>query len=242
MRLWHILVLVLVGASLTSYADVHSVRPGTKPARDVHESGFLGADAALLRKGGEGELVYKKPDVDWSSYDKMLLDPVTFWRPPGEATGISAQDAQTLINYFTHLIYEQFSKEIQMVNHPEPNTMRVKVAIVKATQSHAALDMVSTVVPALRAVSALKNLVTGKPTFVGQAEIEVKVTDAMSGELLAEAVADRVGNKTLDADHLHSWGDVEEAMRFWTVHAAYNLCELQDKPNCVEPADASLLP
>ncbi len=66
MKMWHILVLVLVGVSLTSYADVHSVRPGTKPARDVHESGFLGADAALLRKGGEDEapLVYKKPDVD----------------------------------------------------------------------------------------------------------------------------------------------------------------------------------
>ena len=38
--------------------------------------------------------------------------------------------------------------------------------------------MVSTVVPTLHALSSLDKLATGKPAFVGEAQIEVKVTDA----------------------------------------------------------------
>ena len=50
----------------------------TRSFRKVEESGFLGAEAAKLEKGSKDEpaLVYLKPDVDWSAYDKMLLDPV----------------------------------------------------------------------------------------------------------------------------------------------------------------------
>ena len=69
-----------------------------------------------------------------------------------------------------------------------------------------------------------KMALDGKPAFVGEAAIAVKITDAMTGELLAAAVADRVGGKQLDAAHLKSWGDVDAAMQFWAQHAAYNLC------------------
>lgn len=211
----------------------------TKPARDVQPSGFLGADASLLRKGGEGEapLMYRKMNVNWASYNKILLDPVTFWNAPGEdRSGISSSDKQMLVNYFHQLIYNALSKDFRMVPMPEPNTLRVKVAISKAEQSHVVLDVVSTVVPQLRVLSGLKNLVTGKPAFVGEAQIEYKITDAATGTLLAEGAADRVGGKTLNAEHFKSWGDVEEAFQFWVTHAVYKLCTLQGKPGCTMPA------
>jgi hypothetical protein len=210
----------------------------TKPYNHVRESGFLGVDAALLKKGGKGEpaLVYRKPGVDWAHYDKMQLDPVTFWRAP-ESThrGVSNHDIQQLSDYFYQLIYRKFSGQMKMVTTPQPNTLRAKVAITKAEKSDVVLDVVSTVVPQMRAASALKDLVTGKPAFVGEAQIEFKITDAVTGELLAEGVDARVGGKTLNADHFRSWGEVDEALQFWTDHAAYRLCELQNKRDCVEP-------
>lgn len=212
----------------------------TMPAREVKPSGFLGADAKLLGPGGPGEaaLVYKNPLAKWASYDKMLLDPVTFWRAPGsKQPGISRQDMQTLINYFYHVIYQTFSGRMKMVTTPQPGTVRVKVAITKAEPSVVALDIISTVVPQMLAVSSAKMALDGKPAFVGEAAIAVKITDAMTGELLAAAVADRVGGKQLDAAHLKSWGDVEAAMQFWAQHAVYNLCLLQEKLDCKKPAD-----
>ena len=210
----------------------------TIPVRHVQESGFLGADAAKLHQGGKGEpaLFYRQPNVNWASYTRLMLDPVTFWRPPdAHDQGMSHADAQTLANYFYNLIYQTFAQELDMVQTPQPHTLRAKVAITKAEPSHVVLDVVSTVVPQLHAVSALDRLVTGKPAFVGAVRIEVKVTDATTGELLYASVAERVGGKSLDAEHFKAWGDVEQALQFWTNHAAYRLCELQHRSTCVEP-------
>ena len=53
----------------------------SQQARDVQQSGFLGRDYERLRPGEEGEalLVYRNPEVDWTSYHKIKLDPVTIW-------------------------------------------------------------------------------------------------------------------------------------------------------------------
>ncbi len=215
----------------------------TRPARDVQPSGFLGQDAYLLERQSDKDspLIYRNPEVDWAQYSNILLDPITFWRSAdGDTSKISARNKQMLIDYFYQLIYKEFSKDFQMVRIPEPNTLRVKVAITKAEQSYVALDLVSTVIPQLHVLSGLKTLATGKPAFVGEAAIAFKVNDATTGTLLAEGVADRVGGKTLNEKHLHSWGDVEEALQYWVLHAGYELCQLQQRTDCVQP-DKNLL-
>ena len=230
MRTPQLILFILLLGLLASCAN-------TRQARDVHPSGFLGADAAKLEKGGKGKpaLYYLKPGVDWSKYDKMLLDPVTFWdAPDGKDRGVSQHDAQQIVNYFHELIYSTFSKEMEMVDSPKPDTIRAKVAITKLEKSHVALDIISTIEPQARTLSGLKELVTGKPAFVGEAAIAVKVTDATTGELLAEAVDERVGGKTLSAEHFKSWGEVDQALQYWAAHAARHLCELQKRPSCPE--------
>jgi predicted small secreted protein len=210
----------------------------TKRGRDVQVTGFLGPDAALLRKGSadEAPLVYRKANVDWSSYNQVLLDPVTFWSDPMEnQPEVSSVNKQILVNYFHQLIYNSLAHEFTMVTVPAPHTLRIKVAITKAEKSHVVLDVVSTLVPQLRLISGLKDLLTGKPAFVGEAQIEYKITDAETGKLLAEGAANRVGGKTLNTEHLTSWVDVEEAFQFWVAHAIYKLCLLQEKPNCASP-------
>ncbi len=229
-RFYIVLAAVLALAACAPTIGVHQVKT----------SGFLGADAAKLKPGGPDgpALIYMNPKANWPAYSKMLLDPVTFWRAPGKKDqGVSHADLQKLINYFHLVIYQQMSKDVKMVNAPGPHTLRVKVALTKAEKSIPALDIVSTVVPQMAAVSTAKLALTGKPAFVGAARIAFKVTDSVSGELLAAAVAERVGGKELDAAHLDSWGDVKEAMQFWAVHAAYRLCKLQKKTDCKKPKD-----
>lgn len=231
MKSWRLLIVLAIALGLTACAPtiaVHQVRP----------SGFLGSDAAKLKPGGPDgpALAYLNPQADWPSYSKMLLDPVTFWQAPGgKGQGISRPDMQKLINYFHRVVYQEMSKDVQMVGVPGPGTLRVKVALTKVEKSSPALDIISTVVPQMLAVSAAKMALTGKPAFVGAARIEVKITDSMSGRLLAEAVAERVGGKELDAAHFDSWGDVELAMKFWAKDAAYRLCKLQKKNGCKKP-------
>ena len=204
----------------------------------VHYSGFLG-DYSQLVKGGadQAQRRYLRPHVDWASYHKVLLDPVTLWRgDESRSHGVSSHDAQAMANYFYQIIYKDLEDEgLQMVTAPEPGTLRVQVAITKLEESHVVMDVVSSVVPVTLALSGLDKLVTGKPAFVGEAAIEVKVTDAMSGELLGAGVDHRVGSKVLQASHFTSWGEVEDILQLWASHGSYNLCKLQERTNCVEP-------
>jgi len=211
----------------------------TSRAPGVERSGFLGADYALLKPGDDqqAQLRYLRPGVDWAAYRHILLDPVTLWRGrESTGKGISAADAQMLANYFYSVIHAALEKEgFSLVSAPGPETLRVQVAISKAEESDVALNVISTVIPALHAASTLDKLATGKPAFVGEGQVEVKVTDARTGELLAAGIDHRVGGKVLDASTMSSWGDVENMMRLWANHGSYNLCRLQKRPNCVPP-------
>lgn len=141
-----------------------------------------------------------RPGVEWSRYRQVLLDPVTGWKGKESAgRGISAQDEQMLVDYFYSVIRAALEKEgFILVASPEPATLRVKVAITKAAESDVALNVISTVIPALHALSSLEKAATGKPSFVGEAQIEVKATDAITGELLAAGIDHRVGGKALE--------------------------------------------
>lgn len=222
-------VLVAGGCAQTTRAPV------------AEDSGFLGADHALLKPGrkDQAQLVYFRPGVEWSRYRKILLDPVTGWKGRESAgRGISAHDEQMLVNYFYSVIHAALEKEgFKLVTAPEPDTLRVRVAITKAQESDVALNVISTVIPVLHAFSSLEKAATGKPSFVGEAQIEVKATDAMTGELLAAGIDHRVGGKALDATIMTSWGDVENMMRLWASHGTYNLCRLQQRGNCVPPPE-----
>ncbi len=213
----------------------------TERAPAVKGSGFLGADYARLKPGkpDQAQLVYFRPGVEWSRYGSVLLDPVTGWKGKESASrGISARDEQMLVNYFYSVIHAALEKEgFKLVTAPEPATLRVRVAITKAQESDVALNVISTVIPALHALSSLEKAATGKPSFVGEAQIEVKATDAMTGELLAAGIDHRVGGKALDASIMTSWGDVENMMRLWATHGSYNLCRLQKRTNCVPPPE-----
>lgn len=225
------ILLILVLAGLVAAC-------GTSPARDVHYSGFLG-DYSELVKGGakQAERRYLRPDVDWASYTKILLDPVTLWRGnKSREEGVSGTDAQALANYFHGVIYQALANQgFEMVNSPQPHTLRVQVALTKLNESHVVMDVISTVVPVGIALSGAQDVLTGKPSFVGSATIEVKVTDSETGELLGAGVDGRVGGKSLEASQFSSWGDVKKIMNEWAERGSYNLCELQKHTTCIAP-------
>ncbi|MBU1275265.1 MAG: DUF3313 domain-containing protein [Proteobacteria bacterium] len=232
MRIWRVVLLLTAAAAMSACAA------SSRPAGEVKASSFLGSAIHKLKPGGAdgASLIYLNPKAEWASYDKMLLDPVTFWRDSGE-TGeeLSQQDKQMLADYFYAVIAKAMSTQVTLVSAPGPGVMRVQVAVTKADPSIVALDVVSTVLPQAIAMSAVKTALTGKPAFVGEACIAVKVTDSVSRKLLGAWVADRVGGKDLSAAQFDSWGDVEQAMRFWAAKAAHDLCNLQKKPDCGQP-------
>jgi hypothetical protein len=216
----------------------------TKQARSVETTGFLGTLYPLMHKGEEGEalLTYKSPKVATiprGTYKKMLLDHVQIWSEPTTDPVRQAQ-AQKVADLLYSLAYQSLSQDYEMVLKPEPHTLHVQVAITRADPAYVVLRAVSTIpapMNALAVASMLKNIGTGKPLFVGDASLEMKISDAETGEVLGASADRRVGKKRLDTDSFDSWDDVHKALAYWVELARYRLCQERHAQSCVPPKD-----
>jgi Protein of unknown function (DUF3313) len=74
-----------------------------------------------------------------------------------------------------------------------------------ATTAVPGLRSVSVVVPQARILNPAQCLATDSYAFVGSAEAEMKVTDSLSGELLAEAVDKRASVYTDTRGYRTCW-------------------------------------
>jgi Protein of unknown function (DUF3313) len=212
----------------------------TLQATHVQPSGFLGKDRALLtagEKGKEALLRYRNPKVNWSSYDKILLEPVTVWDDPAHRLSPEQrEDLQRLVDSFYDALYLRLSKEYRIVDQPAHGTMRIQAAITHGEESQTGLTFASKAIPQLQAANTIWTFASGKPAFAGEVTAEFKIHDAYTGELLAVGADRRVGGRQLfDKEVFNSWGDVKNSLEFWTDATVYRLCVLRGGVNCVEP-------
>src|SRR5262249_53952648 len=148
----------------------------------------------------------------------VMIDPVTFWGPAEEQ--VSASDQQLLANYFDQEIRKEFGQYYQLVSQPGPGVMTIQVALTDVSGATPGLRTIASVVPQARALSTIKYLATGTYAFVGTAQVEAKVTDSQSGQVLAAVVDRRAGGGSVEAAAQWQWGDAENAMNSWATKAA----------------------
>jgi hypothetical protein len=184
---------------------------------------FLAEDCSLLEVGGKEQsgLRYINPAVNWSQYNKILIDPVTFWA--GDKTKISASDQQMLVNYFFQQMKEQLGKKFKLANQPGQGIMKLDVAMTDVETATPVLRSISMIVPQAHMVANLKYLATGTMPFVGSAQAEAKLTDSVSGTVLALAVDKRIGGGSFTTGFQWQWGDAENAIDHWAELLATKL-------------------
>ena len=209
----------------------------TQQTRTAEKSGFLG-DYSMLHEGGEGEaqLVYRNPKANWAAYDKVMVDPVTIWvGKDSELEDVSQEDRQRLANDLWAKINEALKQDYEIVHAPGPGVLRIQAAITEAEQSTLVLDTLTSLHPATKIVTGAVGMARGgHPSFVGNASVEAKITDAQSGKLLAAAVDERAGTKNIMGS-LNTWNDVEEAYQYWANLLRYRLCQERGGTDCVKP-------
>jgi hypothetical protein len=178
--------------------------------------GLLGSGcASRLTPGGKDQasLRYVNASAQWTQYNKVMIDPVTFWG--GDTTKVSASDQQSLVNYFNQQLQEQLGKKFQVVNQAGPGVMKLQVAMTDADTATPILRSVSMIVPQAHMLANLKYVATGTFPFVGSAQAEGKITDALSGKVLAEFVDKRIGGGMFTTGFQWQLGDAEHAIDKW---------------------------
>jgi hypothetical protein len=184
---------------------------------------FLANDCSLLTVGGKDKtgLRYLNPAAQWTQYNKVLIDPVTFWG--GASTTVSASDQQMLVNYFSQQLNKELGQKFQIVTQPGPGVMKLDFALVDAEAATPVLRSISMIIPQAHMLANLKYLATGTFPFVGAAQAEAKITDSVTGQILALAVDKRIGGGSFTTGFQWQWGDAENAANHWAELTANRL-------------------
>jgi uncharacterized protein DUF3313 len=175
-------------------------------------SGFLD-DYRSLRPGGPGEvaLVYRDPDANWPSYGKVIFEPVTLWRSGRKSLdAVPEADLLRLISDLEAAVRRRLGEGFELVDRPEPGTMRIRLAITEARASDPVLDV-------LRGHSSGDAETGGGPVhaetrrFIERAHIEGEIRDATTDRVLAAGVDRRPEG----AAPIATWAEVDGALDRW---------------------------
>ncbi len=182
------------------FASLLALLAGCEPREQtpaVGSSGFLG-DYSQLQPGraDQAQLIYINPEADFSPYENVIVDPVVLWEGAGsDLSDVSPDELQSLARDLETAMRKQLGLEFQVVERPEPGTLRIRIAIVEAKRSSAS-----------------------GPAFVGSVGIELEVLDANSGERLV-AAADSRGNTAAPPGWSRAGTDVRAAFDDWAGRA-----------------------
>jgi len=174
-------------------------------ARSVDLKEATLVNPALLKKGGEGRALYRyvKPKIDLKKYTSILVDPVLV-RKDHELDKEEQENYQKLANNAYAYLIKEMEKEFTLIKSPEQGAARIQMAISDIDTSSPVRLVTSSILPIGVAASLVQYGVTGEQSAVGEITMEMRVTDAGSGELLGAALDRRVGGK--------SWGGGHEQM------------------------------
>ncbi|MFI5314769.1 MAG: DUF3313 domain-containing protein [Myxococcota bacterium] len=196
---------------------------------------FLGAElcSKLSNTGTSGrfsagplvDMRYLNPSAQWAKYDKILLDPVTYWS--GDDTKVSPEDQQRMVDFFTQALNQQLATKYAIVREPGPGVMTLQVALIDVDSATPVLRTISMLIPQARALATLKYIATGTYAFIGGAEAEAKIMDSQTHQVLGAAVDKRVGGGAVSTAAQWQWGDAENVMTAWSKQLATRLSDFK---------------
>ncbi len=162
------------------------------------KSGFLKDYAKLQPMPDRPQaLYYEKPNIDWSKYTQILIEPVRIQRTTSDdGSSMSRRDRLMLGIYFEYTMRDAVQRKYRIVQQPGPGVLRVRAAINDVKSADSLLNELSA--PAGGAY--------------GEVSMEGELVDAMTGERLVAMVDTKAGSMFASYS---SWDDVTQAFDDW---------------------------
>ena len=208
---------------------------GSHQARSVDIRNSPLVNPNIFKEGSGDQPLYRyvNPKVNIKQYRNLFIDPVLVQKD-GELDKDELLDYQTLANNAYVYLHRELGKDYKVVNNSQPNTLRIQMAIIDADSAKPVRNTLSTIMPIGMALSVVSYGATGKQSGVGEITVEMKITDANTGELVGAALDRRVGGKQL-TELWSSWHNADDALQYWAKKLSFALCGMRGDTNCVAP-------
>lgn len=192
-------------------------------------SGFL-SDYSILKpvKEDPGRLGYRTPGVNWQQYNGIMVDKVVVITPDGE----QQTDAKLLVaiaDKYEEVLKQKLSTKFNVVDSAGSGTIRLQAAITSVFTSYDDMKGYQ-YIPIAAAFTGAKRASGAEQQRV-RVMTEVKLIDSVDGQLLAQSVDLKSGEKKQDKDSGILLADVVPILESWAQSATDVLVRLKEKLN-----------
>lgn len=150
-------------------------------------------------KDAKGSYEYVDPTVDFSKYNKLLVDRIKiFFKEDSEYKGIDPDELKVLTDYFYEAINKAVGDAYPMVVEPGPDVLRMRVAVTDLVPNKTEASLVSLAVPFAWIADAGTGVAKGEAgstMFTGEATVEAEFLDSVSSQQLVAHIETQVGKK-----------------------------------------------
>ena len=197
-------------------------------AAKVKHSGFL-KDYPKFKPGAEGgaDWIYLKENVDFKSYDKIMIDHVVFYfSKDAKYRGIHANELQELADAFHQAMADALKDGYPLVTEPSPSVLRIRCAI---TDVVATRPLWSTDTTVTSEGLEIKRSMTEEYNPVGGASMEMELLDSLTNGRVAAAIDTKAAEEYEVVKGLKKWGHAEDTFEFWAKKLRKWLDEVHGK-------------
>lgn len=182
---------------------------------------FLGADFGKMTAvaGFKERYSWRSPAFDPKNYSAVLLDPTVVWQADAMAAdaGVSPQELDAVAKHLDQVLKQTMqSIDFPLKDQPAPRTLRISAAITQVKASNPTMNTISSVLPVGILISLGRKAVGSADPNVGSCSIEVRFSDAVTGETLGLFADHKDGDK-YDSANFHKLGQAQEAVDKWSV-------------------------
>jgi len=242
-----ILAAVLaVSGIVSSEGMIESASADTPMLGKYATKGFLSDYSKLAPVEGADTHAYRYVDstVDFSKYQKLLVDRIKVWyKEGGDYKGIDPDDLKALTDYFHQAIVEAVGDDYTVVNEPGPDVLRVRIALTDLVPNKTEASVISLAIPfawVADAGSGAAKGEAGSTAFTGEATIEMEAMDSVSSQQVGAYVDKEVGKKYQWSKGVSEgvnsymsayskWDYTKKSMDAWAQRLKTTLDELEGK-------------
>lgn len=210
--------ITLVGILLITGCSTVAEKPATKftSYEDFHPGPEGGVDLVWARADLRDK---ERLRATLALYDTVILERIDV------VVGNSALDneeIESLIAYMSKRLKEAISPRKAFVEEPGANTLRLRIALSNVETPNPILAATSSILPIGLGISVISRVTTGEPTNVGEASIELMLSDSLDDSPILAAIDRRVGNKSLNSI-IDSLDDARDVIDWWVDRLAATL-------------------
>jgi hypothetical protein len=175
-------------------------------------SGFLSDYAGLKEEkdaAGETVMRYVSPKLKPGAYQKVLLDPAQYYPTPKPTEQVEAQTLAEIRNHLDKGLHAKLGAKVTLATEAGPGVLRVRPAITAVGSKAVGLKPYQ-VIPIAFVISSVKG--RGQEATI---QVEVEVTDSVTGERMGAVVRKGVGAKLASDKAKLALGNVQPLLDKW---------------------------